>query len=359
MTEAQAKAEGLGYCEHYNRYTRRSMYKVYTYEGEFTYSRRAVNYLVETGDLVQYCGEYYDESEMEANDLVRVQDTGRIEHVDDACEHSNGLFYSYEEDNERNYLRSYHDNEKVYFHRFTTPARVPFFIGYEIEKEDREVKKSVKIDVFEDAHPKWRKERDGSLNEHGYELISPAFELKPEEIQRYIESRPRLVEHINAKFTTNCGGHINVSEEGKSGEELFDDIKGYTPLLHALYHGRAERVSPTSGSMYCKAKSNSRLKADRSKFQSINIHDDRVELRIVSAVRNVNNLMWRTRLIEYMMNNQTPEILNVYKDVRNPFSGLHSILREVYNTDEQFNALSKRLIDASITYENFDPRNAQ
>lgn len=239
------------------------------------------------------------------------------------------------------YVRDYHSGG---FRTVDFGGKTPFKIGFEIEKEDQEVKKSMYVHEFKKkTNGVWRKERDGSLcDESGYELISPTYEFDVEKIFEDIRSNSVLVEHINAGYTTSCGGHIHLSKKGLDGWDLFDSISGYTPLLYALYYGRV-------GKNYSKGKSNKDLKDDNEKYQAIRIHDDRVEFRIISAVPSVDVLEWRARLIQEFTKRPTSCVKEAYYNVDTKFSDL---IREVYDTDEKYLQLKHRIIKYTKEFEN-------
>jgi hypothetical protein len=339
------------WCDYYEEYTENPTWTVYTQHqyDPVNYSEAAINELCDRLMYHEDTDAYYHVRGLWRHGMVITQDTGTLMREEDAHQWNDGEYYEYEEEEEETecYRREYHQDTNPYFHRFITDKQPRLFIGYEIEKEDRDALECMHIDTFEQLCPKWRKESDGSLNEStGYELISPAFELNPERIREYIEERPTLVRHINAEKSERCGGHINVSEDGLSGRELFDRVKGYTPLFHALYYKRIDKN-------YTKAKSNEDLKHG-DKYQSIRIHGNRIELRIISAVPNVNTLIWRTRLIEHMMNNQTDDPRKVFFDFCDAASPLHALIGEMYQTDERRHALRERLIEYTRTFEGID-----
>lgn len=329
-----AYTNDANYCEHFEEYTNEDTFKVYIGRGEYFYCQDAIDNL----DLLVYGCEYYDNDALSRNDLV-VMPNGDIENLDNVYYWESDGEYHYETEDE-GYTRDYHSNTNVRFVEFTTDAK--FFIGYEIEKEDQGVKESMNISEFEDNCPKWRKERDGSLDdESGYELISPAFELCPDKIEEAIRENKTLLKHINASIDTDtCGGHINVSEKGLSGEELFAKIEGYTPLFHALYYKRINKN-------YSKGKSNKDLKEQNEKYQSVRIHRNHLEYRIISAVPNIDTLMWRTRLFELILNNPTP-------CPKIAFFNAQTILKEhlsIMYQNGRFDRLSERIIEFTNTYE--------
>lgn len=342
------------FCEFYQQETENETFKVYArnlYGVNWSYKAiRAYNDIERNPRLYHY--EYEGESmyitrgELWRFSLVWLQDEQEIAHEDDAYLHSDGEYYSYEEEREAEYVRDYHSDSNTYFHHFSEKEkRSPFYIGYEIEKEDTDVKESINIDEFERIAPKWRKESDGSLNsESGYELISPCLELCPASIEQYIKTNRTLLEHVNADKSDSCGGHINVSERGKTGRELFETIQGYTPLFHALYYKRIDKG-------YSKGKSNEDIKCG-DKYQSIRIHSNRVEIRIISAVPNLRTLIWRTRLIQYILNNQTSDPREAFVNFHD--TELKALITEVYNTPEKLATLNERLIRYTRTFEHID-----
>ena len=310
---------------------------VYEGRGSSMYSKR---YCRNNGDFFEYEGSYYDSDALDHCDLVFVDGGDHIMHRDEAYYDDDTEEYYSEPQN--NYVRSYHSGS---YHSLSFNGKSKYKIGYEIEKEDESVRNSIKIDRFEDETGDiWRKERDGSLCDYkGFELISPTFEFDIEKIFEHIEGNDILVQHINAEVSLNCGGHIHLSKEGMSGNELFDKVKGYTPLFYALYHGRVDKN-------YCKGKKNDDLKNDGEKYQAIKIHHDRVEFRIISAVKNVEMLKWRSKLLMMIINNPTDDIIKAYYNVDTKFTKL---LKQVYS-DEKLIELKERFIKYTKQFENLD-----
>ena len=286
---------------------------------------------------------YYTRDALECFGLVFTQDNGVMDN-EEAFLWSNGLFYSYKEPVE--YLRSYHNDTKPRFVLFD--GKSPYRIGYEVEKEDIDVKESLNIDDFEELLPDWRKERDGSLNDDsGYELVSPVFELNIPKIFGIIEKSEVLKEHINAKYTRNCGGHINLSHIDKKGEEVFDLISGYVPLLYALYYGRVNKT-------YSYGKNINRLKSDgNEKYQAIRIGRDRIEFRIFSAVHNVDTLRWRTELIALMLKYPTSDVGRAFYYISTRFN---KHLKKMYGDSVRFDSLKERIVDYSMSFESVNVR---
>jgi len=206
-------------------------------------------------------------------------------------------FHDVNSPEEETYLSDYHSGDcppEVLFDNKT-----PFRIGFEIEKEDEDILTSLNIEEFKRlTNHQWKKERDGSLDEEGFELISPIFELIPEKIQEHIKDNRTLLNHINADSSySNCSTHVNVSDNTKSAKELFNSTKFYLPLLYAMYPDRRDNH-------YCKAKTPESLLYDNEKYQALKIHSNRIEFRIFPRVKNFTQLMFRIRLVSLIMNNQ-------------------------------------------------------
>lgn len=307
----------------------------YRYRDSYTYSR---DYAENCGRYYLYDDEYYDHDALERNNLV-IDVHGDVVDRDSVYYWESDGEYHHEEESEE-YVRPYHHTHifaKKYF-----SDNPKFLIGFEIEKEDRDVKESLYIKDFENACPGWRKERDGSLDdESGYELISPTFELNTSEIFNIIKSNKTLISHINAEKSNSCGGHINVSEVGFSGHELFDKVKGYNPFIHALYWKRINKN-------YSKGKNNKDLKEQNEKYQSVRIHNNRIEYRIISAVPDVRTLEWRTKLIELIMQNQTDCPKQAFFNLHTESFASH--IRKMYSP-ERFESLINRVVKYTLEYE--------
>jgi hypothetical protein len=313
--------------------------RVYEGRNETFYSTQ---YVENCSEFSYYDGDYYDDSALDYHNLVWVEDTGEMASRDDVYYHEDDGYYSYPDEE---YCRGYHNGS---FSELNFDCKSKFRIGFEIEKEDQEVRNSIGIDDFEyETDNKWRKEKDGSLdNDSGFELISPTFEFDIDKIFEHIEGNEVLVNHINSEKSCSCGGHIHLSENGLNGEELFEKIKGYTPLFYALYYGRVNKS-------YCKGKNNRDLVKENEKYQAIKIHGNRVEFRIISAVPNVNTLKWRSKLLMMIVQNPTNDIMKAYYNVDTKFTKL---LKQTYS-DEKLLEVKERFIKYTREFENLEIKN--
>ncbi len=226
--------------------------------------------------------------------------------------------YHTESEPDANDLFDYHSGNR----HFDNEARnAEWRIAYEVEKEDDHYRSCESAhDCFD--RTRWAKERDGSLcDSTGFEFISPVFDMFNVTADTF-----RNVEgYINADYSKDCGGHINISHITMIPREVYDSIKSYMPMLYALYNGRVKNT-------YCPAISKHNSAND--KYGAVYIKDSRLEFRIFSAVKNVTNILWRTELIKYMVSNRNVSEAQVLKNMLDGRSKLHSLLRQVYSVDQ-------------------------
>ena len=216
---------------------------------------------------------------------------------------------------------SYHELSRI--NKFDNSAE--FTIGFEIEKEDDDAGMIHYEDLYDET--KWIKEHDGSLDDDtGYELVSPAFNLYNDDLEKDINSDERLTRLINADMSTSCGGHINLASKDYTPEQLFEGLSSFFPLLYSLYDGRLDKT-------YSKAKKKHKY-YDRDKYSALFIKDNVLEFRIFSAVKNVSNLMWRRDLMRIMCNTVNVSELDVLRMLLNHKSDLYIHLRKVYSQDK-------------------------
>lgn len=213
----------------------------------------------------------------------------------------------------------YHDVERLDAEEFNSD----FTIGIEVEKEDHKALRSVCArDLF--AETNWAKERDGSLDDDdGYELVSPTYDLMSDKLDNDIKNSTDLTNLINAKYSSACGGHIHLGSRSYSGNTFFDKISPWVPLIYSLYVGRIGRD-------YCKVKKNEGIKNSSDKYQAIRIFDNRIEFRIISAVKDVNTLIWRRDLMRIIVNNLDYTPMKIVGELLDQKSNLYTHLRKQY-----------------------------
>lgn len=322
------------FCEYYQEYTSENTYKVHVSRTNIEYYSETA---IENSGCLEYRNEYYHPDSWDYFDLACPQDDSDT--LYDRLylyEHNDGYLYTHPES--ETYVDSYHSDTSVKYFDFDKSARSIFNIGFEVEKEDLSVKESIYLDDFKDQTGDiWRKEKDGSLDsDSGFELISPIFPLDKNMIIDYIKNNQILLQHVNADYSSNCGGHIHLSMKHFTGEELFAHISCFMPLLYALYPARAKNS-------YTESKPKSQMQKSLDKYQSVKIWSNRIEIRIFSAVENIDNLAFRIDLIQYMLDGIT------ISDVTNEYNALHYILKnnqifkDLYK--DNFEIKFKRLVE--------------
>lgn len=199
-------------------------------------------------------------------------------------------------------------------------------IGFEVEKEDYDPIHSYSLSDCD--RTMWARESDSSLGDGGFEFVSPVFNLFTDGLEESVKS-PIVSYHINADCSRSCGGHINISRSGMTGEELFGVMKPYVPLFLALYSGRMDNT-------YSKAMKHERSYISGGKYQAIAVKHRIVELRIVSAVPNVDTLLWRRDLIRIVAEGCDNSVrpMQVLRDLLDKRSALHKHLAKVYDADK-------------------------
>jgi hypothetical protein len=290
-----------------------------TYDGEVVHSDDAYycdgdgEYYADSSDLIYVdngsCSGYYF-----SDDVVHAEDTCDFYHVDDignyVFEHSDGCYYTEEERTER--CHSYHSG----YRPMLTTDDTKFTIGFEVEKEDEEVLDNWDLDNVDDT--KWSREEDGSLDSNsGFELVSPTYDLMTDDLDTDVAT-DILSAHINAKFSDNCGGHINFGIKGLDGQEVYDKVKGFVPVLLSLYQARLR-------SRWCPAKKS----YNDSKYSAVVIKGSYIEFRAPSAVISVTNLLWRRDLLRIMASNLDKGTLFFIREMLTPTSALHKHLLKV------------------------------
>jgi hypothetical protein len=234
-------------------------------------------------------------------------------------EHNDGEWYDEPEEEECDYVYiwSYHSDNRKWF---ASDAAV-FRIAFEVEKEDNDMKRQ---ETAYECYNRtgWAKEHDGSLNKDtGFEFISPVFDLSLIDEHTF----DNVEDYLNADYSPSCGGHVNLSHVTMTATELYETIKSYMPMLYALYPKRAKNT-------YCRAISKHEHPSE--KYGSVYVKRDRLEIRIFSAVRSKENLLWRISLIRYMLENPNVSEATVLRNMLDGRSKLHRILRKVYRLDQ-------------------------
>lgn len=238
----------------------------------------------------------------------------------------------------RRCVAPYHSGHRPVYGMFNE-----FCVGVEVEKEDILTQRSISHKAFNILTGGWRKERDGSLQNTGFELVSPVYDLMDSSLENSIKNNGILLRHINSGYSSRCGGHINISKRGETPSGFFNTIKGYLPLLYALYPNRIYKT-------YSKAKKIEEYYTS-DKYSSVFIKNNRVELRIFPAVANLDDLMWRIRLVRHMVANPNVSEVDIMHQLKDPGYELHSLIKEYVDTKYYGNELYKKRFESKNTFK--------
>lgn len=239
----------------------------------------------------------------------------------------------YDNDRQRE-LFGYHSGQPRGW-RATSETR--FTIGFEIEKGAFPEESINRHKLLEKG---WVAERDGSVD--GFELISPTFDLDKVSVKDFAP-----VEFmVNVRDVQNCGGHIHIGEVGKTDDEFFESIKNYLPLIFAMYPTRLNNS-------YCSGKKPETLKHNkREKYQAVAFHGNRIELRIIGPVKNMEQIQFRIDLMKAIVKHQNADFGEVLRLATKPGTQLNRVLTgKVYKDPAKFERLIRRAIALSKTYE--------
>ena len=298
--------------------------ELYAYQSDCEYgyiNRREEGYFFrDDSDWVCCDDVYYRTSDVAAyNDVYYYDSVNEYRHIDDRPDDD-------DDDDDDGYLAQYHSGSREWRVDKTTP----WTMGFEVEKEDKDVRRS----CFHDDLPNdWTKERDGSLSDSsGFELISPVYNLFDRLHEDDIAASTLLRNHINAKHSTSCGGHIHIGSKLYTTEQLFEGISGFLPVLYSLYE---KRLSVN----YCKAKKKHEY-LNRDKYSAVFVRDTTLEFRIFPAVKSVDNLYWRVELLRIMVSNFGKSEHDVLRMLCDRKSILHQHISKAVGDDKMLSKVA-------------------
>jgi hypothetical protein len=277
-------------------------------------------------DLHEYNGEVYH-----SDDMRYCEDIGEYL-PDDECYWCDDTeeYYADQSNANKGGLKQYHQSEIK-----DKSANAKIKIGFEVEKEDSNFKEFANIRALN-----WDAERDGSLNSNGFELVSAIYNL--EDLTQFKQDTEQIKDYLNADSSKNCGGHINVSIKDKTNKEVFNLIRGYVPLVYAMYFGRLDNRFAT-------AKKIDEL-GQYNRYDAFNFTKEYgiLEFRIFSAVKNREQLIWRAELIALMFKHHRKGSASVLKMLFTD-SPIKTHLLKMYNTIK-YEALIDRVIRYTDIY---------
>ena len=284
---------------------------------------------IATADYVEY-GDYYYVSSGEASGYYVYCDECRFcediqEEVlaDDAHSGRDGYYYFYEDNipsDDECQIRGYHSTSE--FLDLTDGSQ--FKIGIEIEKDNFNGSSQTG-----DAVPMHRAiagyETDSSCGVEAITHILPLEDIdtstKAQEVFEMLDEAELI---INSEVNENCGGHMTFSVRGYSdGHVVLEGIKPYLSIVYAMFK---ERLN----GRYCSNNKKGK-RGENTKYSPLNVKGDRVEIRLYGAIRSVEQLKLRYRLMYEILNHGinkctrfeqflkdiTPLLLEIYKGEEN------------------------------------------
>ena len=298
-------------------------------DSENCYQYQEEWYLAEV--LSEFDLHYYDGEIYHSDDMRHCADSG--EYVpDDFCYWCDETEEYYEDEANANKggLKQYHQSQIE-----DKSANAKIKIGFEVEKEDSNFTEFNNIRAID-----WDAERDGSLNSNGFELVSAIYNL--EDLTQFKQDTEQIKDYLNADSSKNCGGHINVSIKDKTNKEVFNLIRGYVPLIYAMYFGRLDNRFAT-------AKKIDEL-GQYNRYDAFNFTKQYgiLEFRIFSAVKTREQLIWRAELIALMFKHHRKGSASVLKMLFTD-SPIKAHLLKIYNPIK-YEALIDRVIRYTDIY---------
>ena len=201
----------------------------------------------------------------------------------------------------------------------TASTQHPYRIGVEVEKCDSHWMENRPVTTAKRAG--WICVSDGSLNDYGFELVSPCWNLK--RLDHVIENIMSM-EIIDAECDSSCGGHITVSKRGLTGEEFADEMSDFIPLLFAMYPKRL-RCNWSAG------QKKKQLYESCEKYIAIRTKPQSVEFRIFPRIKHREQLINRLKFVAWGM--KVDERRTVASELEDPKSWIVKYLSQFY--DEQ------------------------
>lgn len=198
-------------------------------------------------------------------------------------------------------------------------------IGLEVEKVDSRVQRD-KL-VFELLqNTGWKKERDGSLNSGGYEMVSPILPLL--DMNRIDAACLPVLDYINAQSDDSCGGHINLSRKNTSSEELLKSMKGIAPIIYCMYEKRITN-------RFCQVKNWRDYFRYPEKYSAFYLKNRSIlEIRIFSRVTNYQTLKWRIKFLQVVLGDYGNNLNQYILKLSSKESKLYKTMREQFTHDD-------------------------
>jgi len=147
-------------------------------------------------------------------------------------------------------------------------------------------------------------------------------------MNRILKACEPVKKYINGQSDSSCGGHLNVSRKGVSSRDLLKGMKGFVPIIYALYENRLTN-------RYCQAKKWNNYFNYRDKYTAFYLKNENIcEIRLFSRVTNYTTLQWRIKLLQTLFGDYGKNLNQFVLKMSNRDSSLYKLLNEQYEHDK-------------------------
>lgn len=236
-------------------------------------------------------------------------------------------------------ILSYHSDARTNYTDENNKAH-DWQIGLEVEKEHSGLDRDKNVwKLFTETG--WAKEVDGSLGTGGFELVSPILPLMDWSVTK--KAINKVKRYVNATYSSNCGGHINLSKRGETSTWVMERLKNSIGILYAIYKSRLTN-------RYCPAKTYDEMINYPNKYSAIYVKNSKVaEIRLFPAVKNTANLLWRVNLLRHLVQWNTESFVKKMASLKNKNSLLYVHLRRNF-TDERIAKIAEEAVQYHNSY---------
>lgn len=209
----------------------------------------------------------------------------------------------------------------------TGDAECKFGIGFEVEKNRFAHGAVCNTPIFAGF------ERDSScgVTQHsgGVEAVTNILPLLPagkwrNKVYSMMHDARKIIDDAHSPSNHRCGGHVTLSCEGMTGEELFNAVRENLAIVFALFRKRLTN-------RYCYANTRLDSNFDDTRYAAVQQKANVIEVRLVSRFQSVKQMMRRYELfytiMDFSINNPNGAHATLLKKVR-------PIVKSMYDGDE-------------------------
>ena len=217
-------------------------------------------------------------------------------------------------------------------------AECKFGIGFEVEKNRLSRGAKRNLPLFAGY------ERDGSC---GYEGVTNILPLLPagkwrNKVFSMMHDARKIIEDSYSPSDYRCGGHVTLSCEGMTGEELFNATRENLAIVFALFRKRL-------GNRYCNANPRMESNFQGTRYVAVQQKANVIEVRLVSRFQSVKQMMRRYELfytiMDFSINNPNGShaslLRKVYPIVKSMYNGDEAKTNEIFEIAKHFNKYIK------------------